>query len=115
MTQELKHTPGPWRLFVYDERGKPNYRWYWFIDTNTRRCVASSSLLTVTKRPGWKQEFGADWLEVRANMRLMAAAPEMLDALIEARDELYALAGEASGSGRYQSLDDAISKALTGE
>lgn len=47
----------------------------------------------------------------QANARLIAAAPELLEALEEARRELYELAGEQIGSGRYSKLDAAVTKA----
>ena len=92
-----KHTPGPW-LFVekfhdgiYTENGSPNV---WTIETAQDTLMADSSYYP------WVPTNKADW-------RLIAAAPDLLDAC---RKALYAIKGREHD----QFIRDAIAKA-TGE
>ncbi len=88
-----QHTPGPWA-----------------IDWNVSRLdIHAAGQLVATMRRSTKD--GAptyDDVEAKANARLIAAAPELLDACREVRLRLLGIAGME----RYVSmLDDAIAKA----
>jgi hypothetical protein len=80
-TKQTSHTPGPWS-YTFDKtvQGIPAYR----IDSATLSCMASLVIGDDTV---------AD--EVKANARLIAAAPELLQLLsvtvsyLDPRSELY--------------------------
>jgi hypothetical protein len=74
------HTQGPWRPVTLG--ASPDHTWViaWAID---------SELIEIAKLPEWPD----DQAEAEANARLIAAAPEMLAALQDARDYLEALLG----------------------
>lgn len=83
MTQEIKHTPGPWLL-----PEEPNEYQYGIIALNPTKFVAS--------------------VTGGANARLIAAAPELLEALVICED-VIARAGGCSSDMRL----DAVEKART--
>jgi hypothetical protein len=70
----MKHTPGPWMVGAYPDRDGVSF-----------------SVQEVGDSTGWKQKYPHAYLavsggwgyceEAKANMQLMAAAPELLDAL----------------------------------
>ena len=62
MSEQVKHTPGPWR-------------WRMSRDINVRKLVGSAEVPIVIRNGRWVSPT-AD-----ANERLIAAAPELLDAL----------------------------------
>lgn len=72
-----KHTPGPWRVTEEDGDGKCQYRSIaktWVIDSQERHLMAFLQ--------AWKGEEDLSIFdEVRANAHLIAAAPELLEAL----------------------------------
>lgn len=68
-TQEAAHTPGPWTLFHHEASG-------------TRYIDAGTVQMQITRT----SDAGASQMD--ANARLIAAAPELLDALVA----LYAVA-----------------------
>lgn len=90
--KEFKGTPGPW--FVNGKRGD-------FIDirhNNDEIGAMSLNLARVVARPSWSKE-------AEANAHLIAAAPELLEALqdLEARACIYVNTSKAK---------EAITKAL---
>ena len=77
-----QHTPGPWRVIIDDTGGS---------FTGWPSVSASESLdCSIVHRAGFKQEYWGDLSqrEAIANARLIAAAPDLLEALIEANKEL---------------------------
>ena len=67
---EVKHTPGPWEAWFSDDRKS-------IVQSDTG-CGGDWTIATVYKEGPRKHE-------ARANAKLIAAAPDLLDALIEAR------------------------------
>lgn len=64
----MKHTPGPWIARLEGEN--------WLIEANNRKaCIAYGASWYSDLQPG------------EANARLIAAAPEMLEALKEAEEQ----------------------------
>ena len=99
---KVKHTPGPWRVGYSDDSGTGEDGFYCVTASDTE-CVVRSG-----------ESFGLGYgIENAADARLIAAAPDMLAALIDiqsaGRDELNDSASEA-----WQVVAAAISKA-TGE
>ena len=103
-----KHTKGPWRVCV-DDTGGQYSGW---------PSIAASEELdtTVIHRAGFHHEFW-DWHpglpEALANAHLIAAAPDLLEALEDARAQLEAYE-EETGSGEYFNdtrINAAIAKA----
>ena len=86
------HSPGPW-----DTDG------VYIVDANGEKLCETYA---VDADDGKRRNPVAD-----ANARLMASAPNLLEMLIHARMELYEIAAEEIGSGRYSYLDDAINSA----
>ena len=80
---DTKHTPGPWRLFIDDTGGQWS-GWPLCIDS------ANDEEKTVVRTGGqWPYEWDSamSQREALANARLIAAAPELLEALIEMERE----------------------------
>lgn len=86
---ESKHTPGPWVV-----NGPPENQIVW-SDAENRICFLAHSA-------------GRDEDRDYANGRLIAAAPELLDALIAAREWLE---GWASAEPQIAVIDAALAKA----
>jgi hypothetical protein len=91
MSNETKNTAGPWN--VVEE------------DTNERIGIMAESQMWIAEVIAY-QRGGRD--EERANAKLIAAAPEMLDALKKAR---HWLEGWASAEAEISLLDRVIAKA----
>lgn len=95
MTQ-TKHTPGPWHVVPYGDGNalvictEPDGNW--------RICFLAT--------PG---DSSGAWETINADARLISAAPEMLEALKQARD----LFEDDEGISRV--IDAAISKATGGD
>lgn len=88
-----KHTPGPWKVDKYIDSGKPSLS----VSANGSEVAQASS---------WAGD-GAD--EAGANARLIAAAPELLEACREAKEVLDDLPCGAAEA--LKKIDAAISKA----
>lgn len=72
MAQTGNHTPGPWKI-----EGDPlSHRWFWLSTANLPAPLFE--MKAVVGHPD----------EISANARLIAAAPELLEALNEAFDFL---------------------------
>jgi hypothetical protein len=84
---EMRHTKGPWR-FIIDDTGGPWSGWPLSI------CPVGDDDRTVVRTGGqWPYEWDAhtSQAEAVANARLIAAAPELLEALKRARDDVISL------------------------
>lgn len=91
MTQEMKHTPGPWE--VGD------------LDQNSQRIVRSEHIEICTC---WHHCVGSIEKQMEANARLIAAAPEMYEALKAAEEWL---SGWASAEPYLETIRAALLKA----
>ena len=108
MAVERKYTPGPWRLKEEDGDGKCQHKdrcKTWVIDSFERGNMALIQ--------AWQHGNDPDVFdEVRVNARLMAAAPE----LIEALDKLLAATVDEDlkyGIGLTETEEEARSLALS--
>lgn len=103
---EMKHTPGPWQYY-YDQS-----------DHYVHKVRAGVGL--ICQMPGWRvnSELKA---EQEANARLIASAPELLQALQITRGNIASLgpAGALTPYTSYQEwlsmVDDVIAKATVGQ
>lgn len=77
---ETKHTPGPWGyedpmgpdiLTIVANPSDPAYEWIWVAQIGTA-VIEDDDGKVIDQRPFWEHE---------ANARLIAAAPDMLEAL----------------------------------
>lgn len=103
MNNETKHTPGPWEARGY--RNDNGGIWIDSYATKRGRCIAG------TLAEAYKHGTGAGSTE--ANARLIAAAPELLDAcrmLLKAHQALVPLLKHGSVSD-YQIQNEAPIKA----
>ena len=98
-----QHTPGPWRV-ILDDTGGPFTGWPSVSASDQLDC-------SIVHRAGFKQEYWGDLSqrEAIANARLIAAAPDLLEAL----QHLMVAHGEQLDYA-FQQAQDAIAKA-TGE
>jgi hypothetical protein len=102
----MVHTPGPWTAKTWIEKyphspiGEADSG-YWFVEGGCGYNNKDGSGVEVSQ-----------WL-TEANAKLIAAAPDLLAALIEARTQLEAFQQEATGED-YNSLqiNAAIAKAI---
>lgn len=109
-----KHTPGPWSLHAHmgGEHTTDCSEDHGFI-AHTCHIGAGDILLAEVEAyrytSGESSGFArvSDFDECRANARLIAAAPELLEALKAARDDLRVAGFDATVS----MLDEAIAKA----
>ena len=95
MTQ---HTPGPWGIAV-PEQTDAVQRLVTFEGREYGQAIAT------VHGPGW----GATREGMQANARLIAAAPELLEALKVCQVRIFML--EGSENNEYQTATDAIAKA----
>lgn len=98
-----KHTPGPWRASPdQDARG-----WHgWRIDSDSRALMAWAA---------WPSEEERDSTEAESTARLIAAAPDLLAALLHVMPHVGT---NYSGKQRYDILEPAraaIAKATGGK
>lgn len=101
-----KYTPGPWSCFVSihgDDRTVDDC-----IHSESKSAGAGDIICLSPERDGY-EESAKRWDE---NARLIAAAPELLEACIKAREWLE---GWASADPYIGVLDAAIAKATGGE
>ena len=96
-----KHTPGPWEVM-------PRYWYQGFFKIHHKqrgKGVSSLMLARVTVRPSWKDE-------QTANARLIASAPELLEALEAALPYIPKYPKYAPGiESPHQKAVDALKKA----
>lgn len=88
-----KHTPGPW---LFDEESGA---------ITTHKRIAKGIARIVTVRLGWAEPFESEQI---ANARLIAAAPDLLEALCMVLDDPDALDGRPR---TYECVREAIAKA----
>ena len=91
-TIDLKHTPGPWEAMPPMGRGTGHN---WTIKAGPNLCVAESGRWLITDPHA----------ESKANAILIAAAPDMLAALVDAENRLR-------GSGMIGGEDDQVRVAI---
>jgi len=100
----MKYTPGPWKFKEEegDKHGKFTEKLRrWILDSPSRGCMAIME--------AHKYEDDPDvWDEIRANANLIAAAPELLEALEAMLDEYDVHQGHM---GTYTNAIEAIAKA----
>ena len=94
----MAHTPGPWRVI----KGKPRA-----ICNAAGNKYIAKALLGGTDHPS--PRFLLDEAQAEANARLIAAAPEMLDALKQA---LLYIEGDEAAHGRQFGDGNAVRAAL---
>ena len=96
-----KHTPGPWR----QSTANPNA-----VNKDGEKCAIGIATAHGTDDSNYAAFFPSTD-EARANARLIAAAPELLEACIEALSlfDNYPACWEAIGT--YEVLNNAIAKA----
>ena len=111
---EAKHTPGPWKLseWVGESEGVHHIG----VDTdyppglcNGSRSVATMTGHYLTRREGAEPERTETIITNRANAALIAAAPKLLAACIDA--ELYIARGQGAPKVVICTLLDAIASA----
>ena len=106
MTTTTTHTSGPWCAEKLD--ASPDHSW-----------AIDSELVEIARLLEWPDHQA----EAEANARLIAAAPEMLEALVGLRDYLQTLAGEVQipsslylqGKRAMDYAEVALAKAKGGE
>lgn len=108
---ETKWTPGPWHIFEPLEQGSQHSIGYWIPGKDERYWLVS-----VYPVRGVPHKFGAAHCdEAEANARLIAAAPDLYEALVKAKDRITELANAGDACwldwpGAYE-IDSALAKA----
>ena len=93
---ETKHTPGPWKAHPIEMNCGTPYT-----------PVAAKTLLAKV----YSEAYG-NHAESEANARLIAAAPELLEAAIELKDVCNRPSAARTRAEAWRKLDKAIAKAL---
>ena len=98
---KTKHTPGPWELeeWEFDYGPTGDFSIYQSRSKTPRMPIASVQLPFNGKR-------------TEANARLIAAAPELLEAAIELKDVCNRPSAARTRAEAWRKLDKAIAKAL---
>ena len=98
---ETKHTPGPWELeeWEFDYGPTGDFSIYQSRSKTPRMPIACVQLPFHGKR-------------TEANARLIAAAPELLEAAIELKDVCNRPSAARTRAEAWRKLDKAIAKAL---
>lgn len=115
MTEQHTHTPGPWDYWDMDEFG-----FHVFADCFGTRAKGQDCRLSIAAvRSGRSHdEASENFYEGRANARLIAAAPDMLEALRDLITAVEAEVNEKGGGGfilaRLTDARDAVRKATEG-
>ena len=91
--QTTAHTPGPWHV--------EHHIGDWFLITPRNHIIAETASTSVA--PTYSQQ--------SANARLIAAAPELLEALEDALNTIKALDEDYDERGSYRRGEAAIAKA----
>ena len=94
-----KHTPGPW---LFDEESGA---------ITTHKRIAKGIARIVTVRLGWAEPFESEQI---ANARLIAAAPELLEALQLCRQHMYEHASDTPDNA-FEKMCAVIAKATKGK
>ena len=91
-TDQATHTPGPWG-FVVEPTEVPGVNVRFLVDSPAGNTVTSGQ-----SQEHLQQEYGTGIAEAecRANARLIAAAPELLEALIECLECEFAVTDKAA-------------------
>ena len=102
-TEISKHTPGPWRVYPDQRTGEPEASRGWVVEPSG--CVTGANntppfRAVVTNTPHASEYFGT----AETNARLIAAAPELLEAAKELNNQLATLREECR-SGRPMSAE----------
>jgi hypothetical protein len=117
MTTTTPHTPGPWAVNICNENGPSLDSFY--LSTAAQTWDGNEEERIVCRFPTGTGQFSDTGRENLANARLIAAAPQMLEALraaLEAMGDTYD-ARDAAGTEGEQ-LRDQIAEAIaaaTGE
>ncbi len=77
-----KHTPGPWEVFIDDSGGKWT-GWPLSIDATS---ITDKTVVRTGGQFPYKWDAKTSQTEAIANARLIAAAPDLLEALMDAVD-----------------------------
>ena len=94
--QNTKHTPGPWKVGRYT----PNA---------TEISILTTGGAPVT--PAWGPKFYVNSEQAKANARLIAAAPDLLEALDAIVQRIYDGSSISPYSAEYRNALNAIAKA----
>lgn len=86
--EELKHDQTRWRF--WEQRHHDGMSTQWVMETDEYKCCMIAELPDLSKwhkdrHPEWETEHNADLERIRANCRLAAASPIMLEALLAAQ------------------------------
>jgi len=92
---EAKHTPGPWKITKYTETT--------ISDDNDRTIASTGSYNDGTE---------STYLENKANAKLITAAPDLLEVLMEAKLQIEYLHGRFSETGTGIALISRIESAI---
>lgn len=108
MATKAAHTPGPWAA-VREQEHKPNRPAipYFSINTDTANQVGDKYASYIGRVDGARGE------RQEANARLIAAAPDMLEALERIESSLYNPFEPDNQSANYLAVKAAIQKAHT--
>jgi len=91
------HTPGPWEI---------NPIW-----SNEQGIEIHNTETTIANVQSFRKPFNEE--EMNANAKLIAAAPEMLEALVEAKRMYEAIEPAGGWQGVYEEIKSAIKQATT--
>ena len=102
----MTHTPGPW--IPYTEIGSEgNPHW----NVAGPSCGGPLPLCQVHDGNGLSNGYGGCLSEIKANAHLIAAAPDLLEALIELDQWAQSQQGSEYPAGTFEFVQNAIQKA----
>ena len=99
------HTPGPWHPRMVDSQE-------WHIDSHTHAASGPGRWSALAIAYGCDDEPGTGAVVAEANARLIAAAPELLDACITAQAAMVAVELSDSSRAEWEAARHAVRAAI---
>jgi len=112
MENKLKHTPGPWAYIKWDGYSRHNNHIVYPVSISDNKALVRDGFIAKVNWFPYDEANVTDETNAGiANAKLIAAAPDMLQALIDVRDKLLNVLVAAEHPEIFITLNNAIKQA----